>query len=291
MVVGACVVHLEDQKPQLYQVSDVTLGGDNQEFLAYAEVQARNFLRVAGGDLDEHAVAEIVGMMVETGGASIIEVFSPARFTARAGGLGLRPGFAVDLCEAKPYGPNEGEAWDLSQPKDVRELKEMIAFEQPVLVTGSPPCTAFCLLQNLRPKEPNKRKTELEEATRLLHVAVDVYRGQLRAGRYFLHEHPCGCSSWDDGRVQALQREPGVFTVTSPMCCFNAKLPKATGADQEARIYKRTKWVTNSRVLAEALDRRCTNEVGGHKWHRHVSLLNGMAKFAGAYRACGHSSA
>ena len=35
-----------------------------------------------------------------------------------SGGLGLRPGFAVDLCENKPYGPHEGESWDLSKASD-----------------------------------------------------------------------------------------------------------------------------------------------------------------------------
>ena len=48
----------------------------------------------------------------------------------------------------KPYGPQEGESWDLSNPSDVKELFEMIACEQPVVVTGSPPCTAFSQFQN-----------------------------------------------------------------------------------------------------------------------------------------------
>ena len=34
------------------------------------------------------------------------------------------------------------------------------------------------------------------QAVKLLYVAVDVYEEQIRAGRYFLHEHPVGASAW-----------------------------------------------------------------------------------------------
>ena len=59
---------------------------------------------------------------------------------------------------------------------------------------------------------------------KLLHVAVDVYEQQIRAGRNFLHGHPLGASSWLDPRMTALQKTQGVFTVSSPMCCFPAKI-------------------------------------------------------------------
>ena len=73
--------------------------------------------------------------MTESGGAQIIEICSTARVAAKAGDLGLRPGFAVDLCGNKPCGPQEGESWNLSKASDVKELFEMIAFERPVIVT------------------------------------------------------------------------------------------------------------------------------------------------------------
>ena len=52
--------------------------------------------------------------------------------------MGFRPGFAVGLCANNPCGPEEGESWDLSKASDLKELFEMIAFERPVIVTGSP---------------------------------------------------------------------------------------------------------------------------------------------------------
>ena len=149
-------------------------------------------------------IDEVGVLLTESGGPQIIEICSTARFTAKAGDLGLRPGFAVDLCENKPYGPREGESWDLSKASDVKELFEMIAFERPVIVTGSPLCTAFSQFQNW---SWCKRYPEWEkwQAMKLLHVAVDVYEEQIRAGRYFPHEHPFGASSWLDPRMTALQ--------------------------------------------------------------------------------------
>ena len=52
-------------------------------------------------------------------------------------------GFAIDLHENKPYGQHESESWDFSKNNDVNELFEMIAFERPIIVTGSPSGTAF----------------------------------------------------------------------------------------------------------------------------------------------------
>ena len=164
-----------------------------------------------------------------------------------------------------------------SKASDVKELFEMIAFERPVIVTGSPLCTAFSQLPNL---SWCKTYPEWE----LLHVAVDVYEEQLRAGRYFLHEHPLGASSWLDPRMTALNKKTkGVFTVFSPMCCFQAMIETRSGSrDVNKFVYKPTKWVTNSKVLAEALVRRCSN-ISGPPFHRHNVMDGGIAKMASAY--------
>ena len=60
----------------------------------------------------------------------MIEVFSPKRFATLAPKLGLRPGFAVGLCEEKPYGANEGEYWDLTRKRDVDDLTKMVDYEK-----------------------------------------------------------------------------------------------------------------------------------------------------------------
>ena len=117
---------------------------------------------------------------------------------------------------------------------------------------------------------------------KLLHVAVDVYEEQIRAGRYFLHERPLGASSWLDPRMTALQKTKGVFTVSSPMCRFQAKIETRNGSrDVHKFVYKPTKWVTNSKVLAEALDRRRSN-ISGPPSHRYIVMDGGIAKTSSA---------
>ena len=131
----------------------------------------------------------------------------------------MRPGSAIDLCENKPYGPNEGECWDLSKNSDVNELFEMIASEKPMIVTGSPFCTAFSQFQNAS-RYPEWEKWQ---ATKLLHVAIDVHEEQIRGGRYFLHEHPLEASSWSDPRVISLQKRKGVFHCIITSVLFSSK--------------------------------------------------------------------
>ena len=111
----------------------------------------------------------------------------------------------------------------------------MIDFEQTVLVSGSPPCAISSLQQH-----PADRK----ETGRLLHVSVCTYRKQQDAGRYFLHGHPSGCSSWDDVEIRKLQSEPGVFALISPLCWYDARLP---GSDKDVWIYKPIKWLIHFR--------------------------------------------
>ena len=73
------------------------------------------------------------------------------------------------------------------------------------------------------------------------------------------------------------------FHFSSPVCCFQAKIETRNGSrDVNKFVYKPTKWVTNSKVWAEALDRRCSN-ISGPSFHRHLVTDGGMAKTASAY--------
>ena len=83
--------------------------------------------------------------------------------------------------------------------------------------------------------------------------------------------------------MTALQKPTGVFTVSSPMCCFQAKIETRNGLrDVNKFVYKPTKWVTNSKLLAEALYGRCSN-ISGPPLHRHIVMNGGIAKTASAY--------
>ena len=82
-------------------------------------------------------------------------------------------------------------------------------------------------------------------------------------------------SSWLDPRVTALKMRNGVFTVSSPMCCFQAKVEMKDGSrDVNKFVYKPTKWMTKSKALAQAL---------GKPFHRHIVLNGGLANVASTY--------
>ena len=137
-------------------------------------------------------INEVGSLLTESGKAQIIDTVALDSFVVRVGDLQLKQGFASDLCENKPYGPHEDECWDLGKNNDVKELFEIIGFERPMIVAGSPPCTACSQFQNVswRPE------WEKRQATKLLHVAMDVYEKHIRRSRHFLRQHPLEASSW-----------------------------------------------------------------------------------------------
>ena len=82
--------------------------------------------------------------------------------------------------------------------------------------------------------------------------------------------------------MQQLQQLPGVYTVTSPMCHWGMRIGSRRGKE-ELLAKKPTKWVTNSRFLAKALDQWCANQLGHGLVHKHVELVGGIAHFASEY--------
>lgn len=138
--------------------------------------------RKQGVEIIQEEVKQIAAMSVEIGCSPVVEVFSPKRFTAEASKLGLRPGFAVDLSETKPYGANQGHYWDLALDGDVAELMEMLQFEDPYLCTGSPPCDPFSILQNISSRfvDAEVRRCRLDLGRKHLHTAVGCYRSQMQ---------------------------------------------------------------------------------------------------------------
>ena len=266
-------------KSEVREVQGVGLDADKRELQRLARDSADFYIRDKQVEASDALIDEVGALLTESGGAQIIETVTPDRFAAKAGDLGLRQGFAFDLCGNKPYGPHEGEWWDINKNSDVKELFEVIAFVRPMIVTGSPPCTSFSKFQNAS-WYPEWEKWQ---ATKLLHVALDVYEEQIRGCCYFLHEHPLEASSWLDPRVISLQKKNGFFTASSPVCCFQAKIETKDGSRIVNRLVcKPTKWMTNSKASAEALGKRCSNS-NEPPFHRRIVLNGGLAKMATRY--------
>ena len=78
--------------------------------------------------------------------------------------------------------------------------------------------TLMTTVTTMRLVKEKRSLRKKEQALRRLHTAIDCYEKQHRAGRYLLHEHLDGASSWDDARMEALQKLDGVFTVSGPTC-------------------------------------------------------------------------
>ena len=126
--------------------------------------------------------------------AKVAELFSVPRVTALLRpGMSLGKGLTFDL-----RGDADGRSWNFLLAADRREALTRVRAQKPYLVIGSPPCTAFCQLnqrfnyKRMRPEEVQRR---MVEGRVLLEFAAQVYRLQLAGGRHFVHEHPLAATS------------------------------------------------------------------------------------------------
>ena len=90
----------------------------------------------SGGDRGQDSM---IGMFTALNIVDISEVFSPPRVVMQGMKIGLKAGSSMDLLT--------GWNFELKADRDraMRQLEE----EEPMLVTGSPPCTYFSNLQEL----------------------------------------------------------------------------------------------------------------------------------------------
>ncbi len=68
----------------------------------------------------------------------------------------------------------------------------------------------------------------------------ELYREQMRHGRYLLHEHPAYATSWQEPCIEKLMREKGAETATCDLCQYGS-----VDADGSP-IKKPTKFLTNA---------------------------------------------
>ena len=81
-----------------------------REIQRLARGSAEYYFRDKQVEASDTLIDEVGALLTESAGAQTIEICSEARFAAKAGGLGLGPGFAVGLCENVPCGPRGGES-------------------------------------------------------------------------------------------------------------------------------------------------------------------------------------
>ncbi|CAK9071194.1 Copia protein [Durusdinium trenchii] len=224
---------------------------------------------------------EAAQTLADLAAMDVIEVFSPSRVNKEVERFGLRLGAAIDLEELKPDG---SEKWDLDHEADFQLALDMIAYEQPYLVTSSPPCTTFSPLRRLSDFKRDKKIVEEEKeiGKARLKKAMACCKLQLEQGGFFLHEHPKESTSWKEPEVQEMLERKDIHLVQSPMCKFGMKMSNDDG--EQCYVRKETLWMTNSKCIAEELQGVCINKLKGQEVHRHVHLIGrDRAKAAQVY--------
>ena len=106
---------------------------------------------------------------------------------------------------------------------------------------------------------------------------VSIYWRQMNAGRYWLHEHPWGATSWQIPEMDELLHDPRVQVAYADQCQFGLTSKIRAGSDERGPAKKPTGPVRNSWTIAKRLRRTCQHD------HVHVKLEGGRAKAAALY--------
>ena len=130
----------------------------------------------------------------------VSEIYSAPRVTAALKllpGIGLAAGFAFDLTTTD----DEGNSRDFTKEEMKHKARTKVRTEEPMLLIGSPSCTAFCTWQALNaakhgPRDEKKLAALKAEAEAHLLFVTELYQMQIDAKRYFLHGHPVAATSW-----------------------------------------------------------------------------------------------
>ena len=131
----------------------------------------------------------------------VSEVYSPPRITQelksrRRRFENLAPGLALDLIIRDP---DDGQHWDFSLKSKRDKARRLLQESKPVLLIGSPMCTAFSTWQRLnwaRTERLDEMRRAYIQACAHMQFVAQLYLDQIYDGRYFLHEHTKHASSW-----------------------------------------------------------------------------------------------
>ena len=158
----------------------------------------------------------------------ISEIYSPPRITQelKQGKYAsiFEPGLALDLTTNNP---DTGRPWDFRLESNRRQARELLRVQKPILLIGSPECTAYSVWQRLNEQAtttPEKYRRAKIEADVHMRFVCSLYIEQLERGDYFLHEHPMGASSWKLPCIQNIMRMSGVATSVCDQCQYGAQV-------------------------------------------------------------------
>ena len=193
----------------------------------------------------------------------VVEMYSVPKVTEEAQKNGSVPGLAMDL----------KTGWNFNKSEDREVARKYQKEAKPLVIIGSPMCRMFSQLQNMTPWT-TERIRMYEEDVEHVKFMIELYTVQVREGRYFIHEHPVGASSWRLEEMVRLLEMEGVETVIGDQCMFGLK---TWGKGGEVPTKKPTRFATNADAVKLELAVRCD------KNHVHQRLANNRAKGAEQY--------
>ena len=238
--------------------------------------------------------SEVSGMISEA-----YSVPRAAKMAARMKSLNIAGGKSYDL----RTNDKNGKPWDFTKASNRRQARLEISHEKPDVLVGSPPCTDCSILSRawnfprMDPQEVTRRRIA---ASVHLTFCCQLYLDQIKAGRYFLHEHPESADSWTHPGIVYIQGQKNVEIIKSDMCQFGMQSRAVDGTYR--LVQKPTKWMSNARCILRRLARRCPCRQGGvtmqtvdptsditvpryhrSQIHKHTQLLSGRAAAAQEY--------
>ena len=154
-----------------------------------------------------------------------------------------------------------GKAWDFDDAGQRSKARERLRRDKPMVLIGSPMCTAFCRLQsiNYAKMDPDRVRAILARARMHLNFVCSLYEEQVKSGRYFIHEHPAMATLWEEPAVRRVMKMANVQVSRVDACQYGM-----TGSyhGEELPIKKPTRWMTNMRGVTEILQRTCSGRDG-----------------------------
>ena len=209
------------------------------------------------------------------------EIYSAPRVTAAAKllpGLGIIPGFALDLTTLA----EDGKPWDFDQAERRAQARQKIIDEKPMFLIGSPMCTAFSSWQalNAQTRDPQDVRRDYTRAMVHLRFVCELYALQYESGRYFVHEHPAGAQSWNEGCIHELLQQAGVSKVVIDQCQYGQQTPEGEP------MKKPTTLMSNAPELLKAMNKRCDGRGGRCSRARggaHATVSGRLARLSAVY--------
>ena len=210
-------------------------------------------------------------------GMDVAEVYSRPRVTTMAERCGLSAGWSMDLTTID----ENGIPWDFDNVAMRNKVARKLLEDKPMLLIGSPMCTEFSSWMQLNHKKmaPEIVQERLNKARTHLEFCRKLYAMQIHQGRYFLHEHPLGASSWHESCIQKILGTNGVIKIKADRCQYGLLSRDIAG---NGLVRKAIGFMTNSPCVAMMLQKRCPNR-NGKVHHRHVRLEGDRTKAAQVY--------